>query len=122
MVRFQKCDQVVLSIGNTLVGGGTLHKVLPEDIFHGITLGDNLVAVFVEDAFDWNCDLPYPTKHLKMLGDTMDYVVLWDRGDVNLVKVPEVAMPENAHLAIPVSYTHLRAHETRHDLVCRLLL
>ena len=31
------------------------------------------------------------------------------------------------HLSIvdnctPVSYTHLRAHETRHDLVCRLLL
>src|SRR5450756_569535 len=25
-------------------------------------------------------------------------------------------------LAISVSYTHLRAHETRHDLVCRLLL
>src|SRR5450759_4953396 len=25
-------------------------------------------------------------------------------------------------LLIPVSYTHLRAHETRHDLVCRLLL
>src|SRR5450756_3046245 len=22
-------------------------------------------------------------------------------------------------LAVPVSYTHLRAHETRHDLVCR---
>ena len=22
----------------------------------------------------------------------------------------------------PVSYTHIRAHETRHDLVCRLLL
>src|SRR5665648_1220126 len=28
----------------------------------------------------------------------------------------------NAHFDIPVSYTHLRAHETRHDLVCRLLL
>src|SRR5450756_133208 len=25
-------------------------------------------------------------------------------------------------LIVPVSYTHLRAHETRHDLVCRLLL
>src|SRR5450756_2950960 len=25
-------------------------------------------------------------------------------------------------LPSPVSYTHLRAHETRHDLVCRLLL
>src|SRR5450756_220130 len=24
--------------------------------------------------------------------------------------------------SVPVSYTHLRAHETRHDLVCRLLL
>src|SRR5450756_951953 len=27
-----------------------------------------------------------------------------------------------ALLVVPVSYTHLRAHETRHDLVCRLLL
>src|SRR5450759_5529755 len=26
------------------------------------------------------------------------------------------------HHSEPVSYTHLRAHETRHDLVCRLLL
>src|SRR5450756_1117701 len=25
-------------------------------------------------------------------------------------------------IAIAVSYTHLRAHETRHDIVCRLLL
>src|SRR5659263_731949 len=32
-------------------------------------------------------------------------------------------MPVNAHeFVIAVSYTHLRAHETRHDLVCRLLL
>src|SRR5659263_725969 len=28
----------------------------------------------------------------------------------------------NDALRAPVSYTHLRAHETRHDLVCRLLL
>ena len=27
-----------------------------------------------------------------------------------------------ASTSTPVSYTHLRAHETRHDLVCRLLL
>ena len=26
------------------------------------------------------------------------------------------------HKLIHVSYTHIRAHETRHDLVCRLLL
>src|SRR5450759_5945714 len=29
---------------------------------------------------------------------------------------------ELASITPPVSYTHLRAHETRHDLVCRLLL
>ena len=27
-----------------------------------------------------------------------------------------------SHAETAVSYTHLRAHETRHDLVCRLLL
>src|SRR5450756_546303 len=30
--------------------------------------------------------------------------------------------PSKCTLFVPVSYTHLRAHETRHDLVCRLLL
>src|SRR5450759_3275444 len=29
---------------------------------------------------------------------------------------------QRLHSIQPVSYTHLRAHETRHDLVCRLLL
>src|SRR5665648_1234415 len=29
---------------------------------------------------------------------------------------------ETSDGTIAVSYTHLRAHETRHDLVCRLLL
>src|SRR5659263_720490 len=34
----------------------------------------------------------------------------------------ETAMSLKNMKASPVSYTHLRAHETRHDLVCRLLL
>src|SRR5450759_2916283 len=38
-------------------------------------------------------------------------------------KVDElVAARSETGYTIPVSYTHLRAHETRHDLVCRLLL
>src|SRR5450756_2705018 len=44
--------------------------------------------------------------------------VRWD-------KVPERQRPHygpEQRFRIPVSYTHLRAHETRHDLVCRLLL
>ena len=31
-------------------------------------------------------------------------------------------LPGSVPSSITVSYTHLRAHETRHDLVCRLLL
>src|SRR5665648_1028287 len=34
----------------------------------------------------------------------------------------DVAEIESSRPAAAVSYTHLRAHETRHDLVCRLLL
>src|SRR5665648_1216417 len=36
--------------------------------------------------------------------------------------IEEVLFGENGLSQFPVSYTHLRAHETRHDLVCRLLL
>src|SRR5450756_3054741 len=36
--------------------------------------------------------------------------------------VPGVVGPHAADEQGPVSYTHLRAHETRHELVCRLLL
>src|SRR5450756_2956373 len=34
----------------------------------------------------------------------------------------EFTLSIDVYTLIPVSYTHLRAHETRHDLVCRLLL
>src|SRR5450756_1186256 len=33
----------------------------------------------------------------------------------------ERVAPTRQKLVTPVSYTHLRAHETRHDIVCRLL-
>src|SRR5665648_1155911 len=34
----------------------------------------------------------------------------------------KVHLTQEVQSFIAVSYTHLRAHETRHDLVCRLLL
>src|SRR5450756_2646249 len=41
----------------------------------------------------------------------------------HLSDVPAEDRSEIGRVAnMPVSYTHLRAHETRHDLVCRLLL
>src|SRR5665648_553858 len=40
-----------------------------------------------------------------------------------LVEMAKLAQKDGVIKGIlPVSYTHLRAHETRHDLVCRLLL
>src|SRR5450756_88641 len=39
-----------------------------------------------------------------------------------LAKTSCVCVPLWTLSLLSVSYTHLRAHETRHDLVCRLLL
>src|SRR5659263_666281 len=43
--------------------------------------------------------------------------VLWGDQQLGIDGVAKALIP-----SVPVSYTHLRAHETRHDLVCRLLL
>src|SRR5450756_897848 len=42
-------------------------------------------------------------------------------GDV-VTEQAMAAVFRDGHDPVTVSYTHLRAHETRHDLVCRLLL
>src|SRR5450756_2533777 len=44
------------------------------------------------------------------------------RAIICLNKAETLACVEPLHCSSTVSYTHLRAHETRHDLVCRLLL
>src|SRR5665648_569097 len=44
---------------------------------------------------------------------------IWVEVDVTGTGVGELFLEDGYK---PVSYTHLRAHETRHDLVCRLLL
>src|SRR5450756_1223192 len=48
-----------------------------------------------------------------------------ERGGSQGLQVHRVREPQGVRSdqgLLPVSYTHLRAHETRHDLVCRLLL
>ena len=61
------------------------------------------------------------------LGDVLVIPSMWEEpfGVVALegmaMKVPIIAT-NSGGLVEAVSYTHLRAHETRHDLVCRLLL
>src|SRR5450759_3965957 len=58
-------------------------------------------------------------------GNPVARVLIRDRGALfKLVIDPELYFGElySAQRIEAVSYTHLRAHETRHDLVCRLLL
>src|SRR5450756_3052654 len=44
------------------------------------------------------------------------------RHNVGFMALDAIAHSFKVRRFNPVSYTHLRAHETRHDLVCRLLL
>src|SRR5450759_5407659 len=53
------------------------------------------------------------------LGAQEEYHVSTLRHSVSGLRTMTVSIMENG--AGSVSYTHLRAHETRHDLVCRLL-
>src|SRR5450759_5928010 len=48
-------------------------------------------------------------------------VTIFDNSPAQLERDRQVAAREGLTIRTAVSYTHLRAHETRHDLVCRLL-
>ena len=97
-------------------GGRTLGKLLAEQL--GINCYDREILRMASDASGIN-------------------EALFGQADERLKRSPlfgilkknpykgGVIPPENSDFVSddnPVSYTHLRAHETRHDLVCRLLL
>src|SRR5450759_4572972 len=94
-MTFRKHDVVLLSVGDTLVGCGTLQKVFPNDILHDVTLGDDRLAVYVDDDFDSACDIPYPTEHVKTLGQAKGIVILWDSADVDHLTKPPM---ENSNM------------------------
>src|SRR5450756_2782600 len=50
------------------------------------------------------------------------YALIWTRLSCTRFSSNQVRLALFVLAYNPVSYTHLRAHETRHDLVCRLLL
>src|SRR5450759_2711012 len=59
------------------------------------------------------------TKNAELKAMVADAHARWGRIDILHNNVGVSLAGGDAE---PVSYTHLRAHETRHDLVCRLLL
>src|SRR5450756_2771747 len=72
-------------------------------------------------------ELTYGLERLAMYLQSVDsvYDLVWSQwdedGETVTVTYGDVYR-ENEREFSPVSYAHLRAHETRHDLVCRLLL
>src|SRR5665648_1192451 len=57
----------------------------------------------------------------KATNDFETIIITRERGE-NVVMISEAEYNNLLENIYAVSYTHLRAHETRHDLVCRLLL
>src|SRR5450756_2698496 len=98
-VREKELPMKIGIIGLPQTGKTTLFGALTRGTTQVSQSKTNLAAVGVADA-----DLDYLSNVFKPKKTTP--------ASVEFADVP----------GIPVSYTHLRAHETRHDLVCRLLL
>src|SRR5450756_3027547 len=63
------------------------------------------------------------SSSIRPLGDDADLLILAVGScRSKILAVPRTMCGSGTTKVLPVSYTHLRAHETRHDLVCRLLL
>jgi hypothetical protein len=84
MESLKKHDSVFLENEKFIVGLGTVQKVLPDDVLRGTRLGDDRVAVLIEDVFDSDDDIPYPSGNVVKLSDAKDFVVLWDRANTKL--------------------------------------
>src|SRR5450756_2855040 len=99
---------------------------------HGPPRGDEvdeLVAVGVPDMGSLGAGdeerlghadaLHRPHRRVDPAGDVLPSLVEEARRGLCLHSTlpGKISLPETFN--IPVSYTHLRAHETRHDLVCR---
>src|SRR5665648_979745 len=74
---------------------------------------EDIVSTFFSVTPDLNA--AFPAQAARELN--WDRVPLFDMQEINV----SGSLSGCIRVLIPVSYTHLRAHETRHDLVCRLL-
>src|SRR5450759_2087513 len=110
---FALCDGLVWAeLGAAMPGAGGSYRYLKE-IYGPQTLGRLLSFLFI-----WQLSFSAPLSIASGCIGLSHYAgYLWPGLDRTLAQ-------RTLHLALPgpVSYTHLRAHETRHDLVCRLLL
>src|SRR5665648_977601 len=87
-------------------------------------------TIAIDDGIAMGHDgMLYSLPSRDVIADSVEYMCNGHKVDAmvcisNCDKITPGMMMAAMRLNIPatVSYTHLRAHETRHDLVCRLLL
>src|SRR5659263_754078 len=103
------------------MSGKMIILVLALLIFVSFPAAGEVYTVYLDREFgfwairsnDLNQSLNYSSRTLNIdTGDSVQWMNMDSEGERITI------MSDNT----PVSYTHLRAHETRHDLVCRLLL
>ena len=75
----------------------------------GLKVSITLIFLKVHDTFVF-------LLHFNSIFSQNNYSVIYEADSKGEV------ISGNLEELVAVSYTHLRAHETRHDLVCRLLL
>ena len=93
-----------------------INKLLGRETSSANTARERLQLVLAHDRVDMSA---LTTDLLdKMRKEILDVVAKYVEIDFEEVAVSL----ETEDRMTAVSYTHLRAHETRHDLVCRLLL
>ena len=93
--------------------GSTKDFVVNSQVEAPVTIGTGNVAVHALKTPFANGQATYTIKATGAVGTTAGvYATVPGQNAVKLFIIKVTA----------VSYTHLRAHETRHDLVCRLLL
>src|SRR5450756_3230733 len=104
-------NDVARGLGKHKVPGkARSHDLCLRDMFAGSPGSDSYLVTAVIDEIDGRVLAPHPLENVVAVMAIQD-----NHG-------PLVHDDRVLDHAVPVSYTHLRAHETRHDLVCRLLL
>src|SRR5450756_2997532 len=89
---------------------GTADDVIAIALMTAVTLVTLLIPILLYVIF--------PKRARKMLGSLKDWLFKHNK----VIGAAILLLIGGVLLFNAVSYTHLRAHETRHDLVCRLLL
>src|SRR5678816_2009045 len=117
-------------IRRSLITGGELRRLLDEDGLRGVTSNPAIFEKAIAGSADYEDELRELTKR-RDLDAKAAYEILAVRDIQDVADILKPIYTETGRrdgyvsLAVspePVSYTHLRAHETPEHLVCRLLL